>query len=194
MNWNILQWPSLKTRVTLTMLAIFVTGIWSLAFYASRMLRDDMERMLADQQSSTVSYVAAELNDALQERLVALEDYEWGLSGTTGIAVEVLGSDRELRLPPEMEIALYRIAQEVLTNCAKHAKATTVTIALDGDAEKLVFVIDDDGIGFDPMRLSEGENRPGLGLLSMRERAEAIGATLSVESAPGSGTRIAVRT
>jgi len=126
--------------------------------------------------------------------LPALEEYGRKFSGTTGIAVEVVGKDRNIRLPPEMEIALYRIAQEALTNCAKHAEATMVTIELNGDAENLVFVISDDGAGIDPRWLTEGENRPGLGLLSMRERAEAIGTTLSLESAFGSGTRITVRT
>ena len=122
----------------------------------------------------------------------ALEDYGRKFSGHTGITVEVTGKDRELRFPPETEIALYRIAQEALTNCAKHAEASTVTISLDGDAEHGVFSITDDGGGFDPNSLMDREHTPGLGLLSMRERAEAIGGKLTVKSAPGSGTRISV--
>jgi len=124
--------------------------------------------------------------------LPAMEDYGRKFSGHTGIPVDVLGTDRELRFPPETEIALYRIAQEALTNCAKHAKAGRVTISLDGDAEHGVFKISDDGVGFDRIRLKEGGKTPGLGLLSMRERAEAIGGKLTVESAPGAGTRITV--
>ena len=124
--------------------------------------------------------------------LPELEDYGRKFSGHTGIAVEVTGQNRDIRLPPEKEIALYRIAQEALTNCAKHAGASTVTIALDGDDEQAVFVISDDGAGFDLIRLSDGENMPGVGLLSMRERAEAIGGKLTLQSAPGSGTRITV--
>jgi PAS domain S-box-containing protein len=70
---NVFSWRSLKTRVTLLMVVIFLAGVWLLAFYASQMLRADMERLLADQQSSTVSYVAAELNRQFQERVVTLE-------------------------------------------------------------------------------------------------------------------------
>ena len=67
------QRHSLKTRVTLLTLALFVVGIWALAFYASRMLRDDMQRMLGEQQFSTVSVLAHEINDRLEDRMQALE-------------------------------------------------------------------------------------------------------------------------
>jgi hypothetical protein len=59
---------SLKTRITLITLAIFVIDIWSLAFYASRVLYGEMQNLLGDQQFSTVSILAAELNDDLQEQ------------------------------------------------------------------------------------------------------------------------------
>lgn len=64
---------SLRRRITLTTLTIFLVSIWVLSYCASWMLREDMERLLTDQQYSTVSYVAAELNDALEERVLALE-------------------------------------------------------------------------------------------------------------------------
>ena len=64
---------SLKTRLTLLTLLVFVIGIWSLAFYVSRMLQQDMERQLGEQQFSAVSYMAAEVDDELQQRLRALE-------------------------------------------------------------------------------------------------------------------------
>jgi len=67
------QWRSLKTRVTLFTLALFLTGIWSLAFYASLMLREDMQRLLSNQQFSTVSLIASEVNGALDDRFGALE-------------------------------------------------------------------------------------------------------------------------
>ena len=124
--------------------------------------------------------------------LPALEDYGRKFRGHTGIAVEVKGQDRGIRLPPETEIALYRIAQEALTNCAKHAEAKSVAIELNGDAEHSVFVIADDGVGFDMLRLGGCGSSPGLGLLSMRERAEAVEGKLTLESSPGLGTRITV--
>jgi len=73
MNFRILQLQSLKTRVTFFTLAIFLIGLWSLAFYASRMLREDMQRLLGEQQFSAVSILAAEVNQELEDRLKALE-------------------------------------------------------------------------------------------------------------------------
>ena len=66
-------WHSLKTRATVFTLVIFMLGLWSLSFYVSRSLRADMERLLGEQQFSTVSYIAAEVNGALSDRLAALE-------------------------------------------------------------------------------------------------------------------------
>ncbi|MDP2880417.1 MAG: PAS domain S-box protein [Azonexus sp.] len=73
MNLNIFQKASLKTRLTCFTLAVFLIGIWSLAFYASRMLREDMQRQLGEQQFATASLLAAQANSALDERLQALE-------------------------------------------------------------------------------------------------------------------------
>ena len=73
MNCTIFSWRSLKTRITFFTLAIFFLGLWSLAFYASRMLREDMKRLLGEQQFSTVSFMAAEVNQALDSRFKLLE-------------------------------------------------------------------------------------------------------------------------
>ncbi len=73
MHLKLFPWRSLKIRVTLFTLAIFLVSIWSLTFYVSRMLREDLQRLLGEQQFSTVSYMAAEINDALDQRLKALE-------------------------------------------------------------------------------------------------------------------------
>ncbi len=73
MSLNLFQKTSLTTRLTLFTLAVFLIGIWSLAFYASRMLREDMQHQLGEQQFATVSLVAAQVNSELDERLKALE-------------------------------------------------------------------------------------------------------------------------
>ncbi|MEI7673463.1 MAG: cache domain-containing protein, partial [Deltaproteobacteria bacterium] len=73
MNFNFLNLRSLKTRLTLFTLTIFLIGVWSLAIFASRMLREDMQHMLSDQQFSTVSLLAAKVNQELDGRLRALE-------------------------------------------------------------------------------------------------------------------------
>ena len=96
------------------------------------------------------------------------------------------------RLPPDLESVLYRIAQEALTNCAKHASAMRVDLRLSASDGLVTFTITDDGSGFDLASVAHGAKAPGLGLLSMRERAEFMGGTLTVDSVPGKGTRITV--
>jgi signal transduction histidine kinase len=98
-------------------------------------------------------------------------------------------------LPPDVQLAFYRIAQEALTNITKHAAATRIEIGLhasEGAAEgttELALEIADDGGGFDPAEPSPGR----LGLVSMRERADGIGASFLVVSRPGEGTIVTVR-
>ncbi len=74
MNFNVFQWRSLKTKMTLFTLAIFLIGIWSLAFYANRALREDMQRLSGEQQFSTVSFIASVVNEELDNRLRSLEN------------------------------------------------------------------------------------------------------------------------
>ena len=74
MNVSIFQWRWLKTRITFFTLAIFLTSIWSLAFYTSRVLREDIEQLLGDQQFSTVSFIAADLNQELGGRFEVLAE------------------------------------------------------------------------------------------------------------------------
>ncbi len=121
----------------------------------------------------------------------ALEEYARQFSSRTGIAVEVTGK-LAARLAAEVESALFRITQEALTNCAKHAHATGVRIDIAGAERRTMLEIADNGIGFDAAALGNNEQVPGLGLLSMRERAEFAGGTLQIRSQPGQGTVIHV--
>jgi PAS domain S-box-containing protein len=92
-------WRSLKTRVTLFTLAIFALGIWSLAFYATRSLRADTERLLGEQQFSTASYIAAEVNQGLSDRLRALEKVaamSVGAMQTGPAAIQTLINERPI--------------------------------------------------------------------------------------------------
>lgn len=91
--------------------------------------------------------------------------------------------------PPEVKIALFRIAQEALNNVARHADAKQVTVRLSGDEREVALTVADDGRGFDPDAVSSDH----LGLEIMRERAEAAGATLTVESHVSGGTAVCVR-
>jgi signal transduction histidine kinase len=91
-------------------------------------------------------------------------------------------------LPPQVQIALYRIAQEALNNVAKHASASQATVALRSTPKQVVLAIGDDGCGFDPDIIRPDQ----LGLGTMRERADKIGAMLEVESQPADGTWVVV--
>ncbi|HEX8259207.1 MAG TPA: PAS domain S-box protein [Rubrobacteraceae bacterium] len=93
-------------------------------------------------------------------------------------------------LPLETKEALYRIAQEALHNTVKHAHASKAELKLECDSEGIALEVSDDGVGFDP----EGTFSGHLGLKSMRERATRLGGTLRVESTPGEGTTVRVRT
>ena len=77
-------------------------------------------------------------------------------------------------------------------NCAKHARARHVQVTLAGSAEQLRLSIEDDGAGFDPLRLGQSAQDLGQGLLNMRERAAFAGGVLTLESAPGRGTRVTI--
>jgi signal transduction histidine kinase len=97
------------------------------------------------------------------------------------------------RLPPEMETALFRICQETMSNVARHAQATAVLVQVGAEADEVLIEIEDDGKGFDPESASRREGRRPWGLMGIRERAEILGGTATVESEPGQGTRVAVR-
>jgi len=92
-------------------------------------------------------------------------------------------------LPPEQELHLYRIVQEALANVARHAQARRVTVRLTRRGSTLLVVVRDDGVGFDTGALQAGS---GFGLVTMRERAEILGAELSVRSAHDGGTEVRV--
>jgi len=112
------------------------------------------------------------------------------VSGQTRTPVR-LTVDGETRLEPQMQVALYRIAQEALNNVAKHARAKQAWVNLRcGSAAGTLEVIDD-GRGFDVEAAMAAPEHLGLGI--MRERAEAIGAHFTVEGLPGEGARVCVR-
>ncbi|HEY3380342.1 MAG TPA: ATP-binding protein [Vicinamibacterales bacterium] len=110
-----------------------------------------------------------------------------------GITVRCEFSGIETRLLPELETALFRVAQEAITNIAKHSGAETVLIQCFEHDDRISIEIEDDGKGFAPEDLPPPAARErGLGLLGMRERIELFGGTIEIDSAPGRGTRIAV--
>jgi len=105
----------------------------------------------------------------------------------TGMRVDVDAQLGDVRLPTEVETALYRIVQEALANIVKHAEATRVSILLTRKESSVAAVVEDDGKGFDKRETGDDV----LGLVGMRERVGLVGGRLVIESAKGSGTTIA---
>jgi signal transduction histidine kinase len=122
----------------------------------------------------------------------ALANYVQDWSHRVGVRADLhttgLSADR---LTSEVETTLYRIAQEALTNVAKHAHADSVDVILERRGDHVSLIIEDDGVGFE----RGGTEAPlaGFGLLGMQERAALVGATVQVESAAGEGTTVIVR-
>jgi len=126
----------------------------------------------------------------LEERglAAALQEYSSRWSRQTGIEVS-LALDGEHTIPPEVEQAMFRLTQEALSNVSRHAEAKHVEIVLACTESAIILKVTDDGRGFDPVS-SPGK---GMGLRFMRERIEALDGELTVESAPGAGTRLSAR-
>ena len=100
-----------------------------------------------------------------------------------------LGTLPQDRLTEDIESSLYRIVQESLTNVIRHAQASHVDVILEWQDEKIVVIIEDDGVGFD---MQSVHNANQLGLLGMQERAEMLGGTFLIDSTPNRGTTLVV--
>ncbi len=138
----------------------------------------EMRTLLLELRPSAL--MEADLGDLMRQLAAAT-------SGRSRIPVrfEMEGSPAPV---PEVKAALYRVAQEALNNMVKHSGATQAVIRLEGDGERVHLCVSDDGHGFDPA--SVPANHLGLGI--MAERAQAIGASYDITSAPGQGTRVCV--
>ena len=151
--------------------------------------------LIAQQLDRDVDHLVWELRPTALDDLglrAALANYVQSWSTRVGISATLHTSGlMDDRLPSEAETALYRIAQEALTNVAKHARAENVGVILERRADHVLLIVEDDGVGFDPGTAeSPGQ---GFGLVGMQERAGLIGATLEIESSAGRGTTVFVR-
>jgi len=108
------------------------------------------------------------------------------------IEVQLNTNQNNERLHPAIETALFRICQEALTNCAKHAKANKVTITIDINPTEAIIKIQDNGVGFELQRVNDTPMK-GIGLLSIRERAEGLGGKAYIKTDLEHGTLIEVR-
>jgi signal transduction histidine kinase len=122
----------------------------------------------------------------------ALHSYAEKYSTAWPIKVTFSAEGLKKRLPPNVELVLYRIVQEALTNVAKHSGASAVEINLRRHSNTVTVTVYDDGKGFDIREVTRTDGS-GLGLFGMRERLALVGGAIDIESAPGRGTTIIAR-
>jgi two-component system CheB/CheR fusion protein len=150
-------------------------------------IRDGIEML-----SNDVRRIAYELHPSALDHLglaVALRSYVSEFTEREGIPVHFTPRKVPAQIPLEVASAIYRIVQEALRNVAKHAGKTSVSIALTGGKDRLSLSVRDDGIGFDPHAV---QDKGGLGLISMQERARLIHGDFCLETRPGRGATITV--
>jgi signal transduction histidine kinase len=169
----------------------------------------EVARELPERQKQRVGRIEELLNQVEKQlrryshelRPTILDDLGWlpairflaeGVSNRANLNVQIKTTVAG-RLPGPIEIALYRIVQEALTNAAKHAKASQVGIRIGRKNRVFCCSIEDDGVGFDARAVPSNGKRRGLGLIGMQERLNAIGGTLSIDSAPGRGTKLLIQ-
>ena len=150
---------------------------------------------LAQQLDRDVDHLVWELRPTALDDLglrAALATYVQDWSTRVNIRVDLHTAGLlDDRLPRDVETTLYRIAQEALTNVARHSGAQTVEVILERRSDHVLLIVEDDGAGFDPV--ATGTPDRGFGLLGMQERAALVGATLEIESSAGKGTTVLLR-
>jgi signal transduction histidine kinase len=166
------------------------------------LLSDEAAKSLAtkfDDAQALLEETTRQIRDIMAE-LYLPELEEYGLAAALEIYAERAASRGNLelvadlpdlsppRLPADIRIALFRAAQEAISNVLKHAHATWLEIRLQGEDGRVRLTIEDNGQGFDPKATSQKE-APSWGLKIMRERIESIGGKLYIESRPGEGTQ-----
>ncbi|MDP2806394.1 MAG: sensor histidine kinase, partial [Gallionellaceae bacterium] len=154
---------------------------------------EDTLALIADTNAS-IREICADMRPPLLDYAglaAALDSCAQQFARRTGVAAQFDCINYDTKRETELESLLFRIAQEALTNCAKHAQACFVHVTLSDENDLVTLTITDDGIGFDPMLLGKA-GLIGLGVINMREMAEVAGGRFALESSPGKGTRIVV--
>ena len=153
-------------------------------------------RKLLDDTGARLRHLSHELRPTILDDLglrAALVFLAQGVAQRSGAKVSVLGELRG-RPPPTVELAVYRVAQEALSNAVRHGRGlSSIRIHLRRQRGELRCTIQDDGGGFDAEAVLKDRARGGLGLLGMRERIQAVGGSLAIRSQPGDETTVEIR-
>ena len=149
----------------------------------------DSIKKLAEASVNVIRNMTLLLRPSLLDDFGLVPALEWHareVSKRTGLRVHVSASDSASELPDELKTCIYRVVQEALHNCARHAQARSVKVVVEQEPRRLLLTVEDDGHGLDAKRMR------GLGLVGMEERVHHLGGSLDVRSQPGSGTKVAV--
>ncbi|MGX1367286.1 signal transduction histidine kinase [Streptomyces canus] len=146
---------------------------------------------LGEARRSVHNLAPAALADAALPEALKRTVTEWG--ERTGVRAEFTATGTAQQLHDEIAATLLRIAQEALSNAARHARAGRLGVTLTFLGDEVILDIRDDGVGFDPLALPARTSDGGFGLDGMRARAERVAGALTVESEPGQGTALSAR-
>jgi signal transduction histidine kinase len=150
-------------------------------------------REVLDRVEAQLRRLARELRPTILDDLGLAPALEWlaqGLAERRDVTVTIDAPER--RLAPEVETALYRIVQEALTNAVRHARPRRIAVEVREEGPRIRAVVWDDGRGFDAAAALARRGDRGLGLIGIRERAQALGGTVDIRSTPDQGTEISV--
>src|SRR4030066_255500 len=146
-----------------------------------RLLRDSSANLLTVLEKERIGF-ASLLHDSISHNLLLIK-----------LGVQNVLKGENIRLNSDLEICLYRVAQEVLNNIIKHSKAKEFTLNLLIDDESIAMIISDNGIGFKPTLLMNRKYvSDGMGLMSMQERVERLNGSFHIDSSHNNGTVITV--
>jgi NarL family two-component system sensor histidine kinase LiaS len=149
---------------------------------------EEAERLIDDLRKELTILIEELRPAALEGKGLALAVREYGENWSRQNEVKLqVNTQNERPLPLDVEQMIFRIIQEALANVARHSQASSVEIRLVYSKRKIICTIKDDGIGFNPAKISDG-----FGIRSMQGRANTLGSQVTFESAPGKGTRISV--
>lgn len=147
---------------------------------------------LVENTINSVRKISSELRPVIIDRLGLIPAIEWQIDETkkrldikflTNFPQEIIGLDKQI------EITIFRTFQEMMTNIARHSKATEVFVSITNDEEKFMMVVKDNGIGFLPDKISSTK---GLGLMGMKERVKSVGGIMEINSVLNFGTEIKI--
>ena len=149
----------------------------------------DSIKKLAEASVNIIRNMTLLLRPSMLDDFGLVPALEWQareVSKRTGIRVQVAAADSAGELPDALKTCIYRVVQEALHNCARHAQARSVRVVVRQEESRIVLSVEDDGRGFDARRVR------GLGLVGMEERVRHLGGAFHVESTPGAGTKVDV--